>query len=222
MFKSASFKAFPRKAKSRKALAAGIAVVLLLACAFWGFRKAETEPGEDLRRKFVAVLSDHFCSDQSARSDLLAIGRQKIPAFARLARIDVEGSWSLIYLGPFNSREEALAAVDFLDKQGLYKGNAEIETETEVRPNTFPGFKQKVVLELATLLDDELVVEELLYPRKLSIYAFARTTAISASNGEAWNQIYLGPFANEREAEEALEKLSAWELSQAFMVLPLL
>ncbi len=219
MSKPAWLKTFPPKPRRRNTI---LSIFLILVIFIGGlFFHTRTSP-KNKNELFVIELTGHFCSDQTVRADLLAISRHQIPAFARLAKIDQAGSWSLIYLGPFPSRPEALSALELLKKHGLYTGEAQVRSEPEIAAESTVNVPGPFVLELAALLNDELVLEALAYPLEAGVYAFARTAEVNGASGEAWNHIYLGPFGDDRQAGEALARLADWDLGHSFTAIPLL
>jgi hypothetical protein len=207
-----------KKARGRAILAVAVPALAAVAAFLYIFRPPPARAPEE-SALFVAELSEHYCQDQTARADLTEIVSQGLPAFARLARLDENGTWSLIFLGPFKGESQAAAAADFLRGRGLYVGRFDIKADPPPPPPAGP-----VVLELAPFLNDEALFEELAQAAEQhlqDIYALGRTAEVDPENGQAWNHIYLGPFRGIEEADQALGRLQNWDLAHDYLVLPI-
>lgn len=201
----------------------GFVIGLLVAgLFFWGIGlrffsspsvEEEGEPGGG-GRMFVS-LPQYYRDDQAAREELFRINGLGLPAVARVVRMDVDGTWSRISLGPFATSAEAAAAA-----RRLNDGPSEPPAETPSVPDEEdePDKPRPLILvELTALVGDEDIFDELEFPRQRNIYAFAHTAEVTAGeNGRALNRLYLGPFASDAEALETLGRLRDWPLAADF------
>ena len=165
--------------------------------------------------QFVVALGARYFSDQGTREELAALRLAGLPAYGRLSRLDENGTWTRIFLGPFDSRSEAGDAAELARDEGL--AQEPLEVRAEPPPTGTEQTSGQVVAELSALLDDAQVLDELVHPQNFNIYALART-AVVTDDGEALNLIYLGPFADEEEAVRVLDGLEYWPLASAYVL----
>lgn len=205
----------PRRRTARGPLVGvGAAALLLAAGLFFIYPFLTT--GEADGSEFVVALGARYFSDQGAREELTAIWTTGLPAFGRLARLDENGTWTRVFLGPFADRREAALAAERLKEDGLAQEPLEIRAEPP-RARDEDKAPRPVVAELETLVGDDRILDELIHPETFNIYALARTAVIT-EEGEVMNRIYLGPFADEKEAVQVLDSLDFWALSSPYIL----
>ena len=174
--------------------------------------------------------------DDVIREALPRFKQLGLPAQARVSRLDDSGAWSSIFLGPFESQADLVKAKKIFEDNfsPWYSSEAsEVSSDSKdskeegSKPSPSPQADKKsagrpqVLVEFSELIADEDIYAQLDKPIQAGMYAFVRTAVVvEGSNGELEprSRIYLGPFATEEEALDAVGRLAQWPIATDYTV----